>query len=230
MAKIKHLYGELEAAWQGGAADRFANLIRSNIAELDPAGREGERSALWLAASIGSEESLRLLLKKGFAVSSKCPRTGWVPLYAATFWNHLEAVKVLLLEGRAAPDLADNYGQTSLMRAAIDGNLAIATTLLDYRAKVDIGDCDGRTALMLASSRKRTEIVRLLLGRKANPDLQDIQGVTALMKAGNSEICRLLLDFRADVWLGDHMGATVFDYMKHRPVILDLLERRRLGC
>eukprot|EP01113_Clastostelium_recurvatum_P047103 TRINITY_DN8344_c0_g2_i4.p1 TRINITY_DN8344_c0_g2~~TRINITY_DN8344_c0_g2_i4.p1 ORF type:complete len:853 (+),score=214.15 TRINITY_DN8344_c0_g2_i4:220-2559(+) len=93
--------------------------------------------------------------------------------------GHHEIVKMLLNVG-ANPDAQDGDGCTPLHNAAFEGHKKAAVALLE---------CE----------------------KKANPNLQDIDGNTALHKAsyqGHNIICKLLLDYDADIEARDTHGMT----------------------
>ncbi len=216
-----HVHQELYGAWSSGNKGRFEELVNAGGLILEQP--INGRTVLWLAAAVGSAESIHVLLKKGANVRAKCETTGMSPLHAATRWGHPAAVEATLSDSRATPDEVDNYAQTPLMRTALDGNVEIANLLLKSGCNVNMADCDRRTALMLAANQGRSEMVGLLLQNKANPDLQDEDGITALMRAKNAQICQQLLEAGADTLLTDKSGKTVAERMANRPAILELL-------
>ena len=96
---------------------------------------------------------------------------GRTPLAEASLSGHLENVG-LLLEAGASTDLANNRGETALMRASRGGNASarVARALLVAGAGTDLANVEGNTALMLASQCGHSQTARLLLeaGRAAS--------------------------------------------------------------
>jgi ankyrin repeat protein len=191
----KNVYEQLQGAWSSGNADHYNELVAANIDAIDPDHEIGSgRTAFWLAAATGATAALRLLYsKRKSAVNAICKSTGWTSLHAAVFWNHVAVVNLLLSEMRAQVDPGDKYGQTPLMRAALDGKEEMVEKLLLHGAKVDACDLDQRTALMLAANRNRLGTVKLLLQQgKANRLLADKNGRTAKDFAASGAIRDML--------------------------------------
>src|SRR5438132_1660533 len=90
----------------------------------------------------------------------------------ASYYGHGAVVR-LLLERGAAPDEANDLGQTPLAGAAFKGDGAIVALLLDHGARVDAEDPQGRTPLMFAAMFDRADIVGLLLARGAAAERAD---------------------------------------------------------
>src|SRR5262249_14601717 len=79
-----------------------------------------------------------------------------------------EMVKALL-EGGAAPNLADGVGRTPLMRASGFGRTESVRALLDAHADPNLRDADGFAALHWACDTAGVEIFQLLLQHGASP-------------------------------------------------------------
>ena len=112
---------------------------------------------------------------------------------------HAIFVKLNQMQG----DIVNKYitidGGTLLIDAVIDGNSAAAKILLEkYNANPDIAivaehpSSGGATPLMLACMRGNTAMVKLLLDHKANPYLKDKWGKTVYAYAKDPEILDLL--------------------------------------
>jgi ankyrin repeat protein len=225
MPKASNVMARLHDAWNVGDKRAFEAALAASEQQPGPSEKdENGRTALWLAASIGSVKAIELLLRSGGVIESRCPRTGYTPLHAAVFWEHLDASH-FLLEGGADPNQPDAHGQTPLMLACVGGSLEIAKSLIDFHAIVDLQDEHGMTALMMGSARRRTAIVRILFSEHAAVNVQDKRGSTALMLAANIEIAGLLLEHGADTSLRDRAGKTVHDRMASRPEMTALLIR-----
>ena len=102
----------------------------------------------------------------------------------------------LVSEG-ANVDFADEFGETPLMRASIEGLEAVAARLVYSGAALDLVGLCGNSALMLASSNGRTAVVQLLADRGAALDLVDKDGESALIWAscmGHAAVAQQLAD------------------------------------
>ncbi|PMD99465.1 hypothetical protein BWI97_00465 [Siphonobacter sp. BAB-5405] len=97
---------------------------------------------------------------------------GSTPLIIAGYYNHPEAVR-LLLEAQANPDAQDAMGNTPLMGACFKGYTEIAQLLLEFGAAVDTTNGNGATALTFAATFNHKALVELLLQHGADPLLKD---------------------------------------------------------
>ena len=115
--------------------------------------------------------------------------------------------------GASQPEITQNHtpgqkrsgeptGESTLMRAAQQGNLAAVDAELAAGSDVNLQDRRGRTALAYAIANGHEEIVKVLLKHGASIELADETGATPLMQAipkGNLAILKLLLDKGANV-------------------------------
>ena len=102
---------------------------------------------------------------------------------------------------RIPADLRDEGGNSSLMRAALDGQTEIVKGLLRNGADVNAQNLEGRTALMFAIINLRTVTVKTLLQFGADVNVQARCGCTPLMLAacsGDIGITKALLNRGAD--------------------------------
>lgn len=142
-------------------------------------------------AATTSVEMTRLLLDHGANPNARA-RTDATPIL---FTRGAEVVR-LLLERGADARARSKTGDSSLMEAAIRGDVAAAMLLLDHGAEVNAVDHRGYTPLLLAAQYDgdSPELVRLLLDRGAQIDAV-AEGETALSLAarrGDTPVTRLL--------------------------------------
>jgi ankyrin repeat protein len=105
---------------------------------------------------------------------------------------------------------------TSLIRAAFDGNMDVANFVLEHEADLERRNINGESALLVAARYNQPDFVELLLGRGADIRAVDKTGRTALMQAALTEewgMAELLLGFlerseeaaRDKAWLAAHL-------------------------
>ena len=90
----------------------------------------------------------------------------------------------LLLQHGADPNLADNDGDSPLIRAAMasgDAGRGVAALLLDAEAEIDHQNKNGEVALHFACQVSNVEVAKLLLERGAQS--HDLPGVFGSMEA-----------------------------------------------
>ncbi|CZR64683.1 uncharacterized protein PAC_14581 [Phialocephala subalpina] len=174
------------------------SVIIQRTDELNINARDDDgRTPLLLAAEMGHEAVVRLLLKTGKAdidardnevqsrpcfvedrVYSTRSRGFMIttlpgsrtPLLWAAVQGHEDVVELLL--NKANVDARDIDGRTPLSYAAKNGHTAVVQLLLN-NANVDAGDSDGRTPLSLAAAAGHVAAVRLLLNKRADVELVD---------------------------------------------------------
>jgi rhodanese-related sulfurtransferase len=98
-------------------------------------------------------------------------------------------------------DAPRDHGLTPLMRAALLGNVALATELIACGVSLDKRNMDGNTALWMACVSSKGELVRLLAEAGIDLDNRNDMGATSLMfcaSAGKPELVALLLELGAD--------------------------------
>jgi ankyrin repeat protein len=138
-----------------------------------------------------SADTTRLLLDRGADPDARA-RTGATPIL---FTRGAEVIALLLARGADAR-ARSKTGESSLMEAAIRGDVRGAKLLLENGVDVNGADHRGYTALMLAAQydRDSVELVRLLLDHGAAADAV-AEGETALSLAarrGETGVTKLL--------------------------------------
>ncbi len=122
-----------------------------------------------------------------------------IALIAASKYNYIEIVKLLLEVKNINVNLQDKWGRTALIIASNNNYKEIVKLLLDNETiNINLQDNAGGTALIYASVNNYIEIIKLLLTHKTiNVNIQSNRGKTALMYASyninNIKVVKLLL-------------------------------------
>ena len=145
----------------------LASGVNPNFTRVDMTSHPLWENALFMAASNGNIEVVKLLLKFG-ADSNIQNSHGTTPLHAA-IWGHYQLVKELLNAG-ALHTIVDMNGDTPLHLAVVASSLNVVEVLLDAGADPKMTNRQGMTPLNLANRRKSTsKIARMLQSRTLQP-------------------------------------------------------------
>lgn len=126
-----------------------------------------DEEALILAARIGDEETLTLLLEQGTDPDCANHRN-MTPLHEAAKRNY-PGVARLLLAAKASPDIKDETGDwTPLHHAAAEGHTEVTRCLIEASATVTTRDNVNDTPLHEAVRYSHSEVVELLLRARAS--------------------------------------------------------------
>ncbi|KAF5207941.1 Potassium channel akt1 [Thalictrum thalictroides] len=136
---------------------------------------ENGQTPLHIAASIGSENCVSLLLDYGADPNSK-DSEGKVPLWEAIVGGHKSVIKLLIDNG--ANLFCGDMGLFACT-AAEQNSLDLLKAILHYKGDVTMPKSDGYTALHVAVSEGNVEIVKFLLDRGADIDKQSNDGWSA---------------------------------------------------
>ena len=173
---------------------------------IDPNAQDSKgRTPLFLAASVGCQDIVRLLMGDPRVVESlnRQDRTGRTPLQEASISGHTEVVRALLEDERVMFNVQDfEEGRTPLQWAAAKGHVDIVELFLrDGRTQLNVPDEDfGMTSIHLAVLGGNKDVVELLLADQRIDIIRRVQqgmfaGYTALQIAesmGFTEIAELL--------------------------------------
>jgi ankyrin repeat protein len=160
----------------------------------------GGKTPLWLAASNGHQDILKLLLKMDNSNVDLRGPEGQTALSNAASYGHSAVVKLLLETGKVDVNSKETrFGQTPLWRAAEKGHDAVVKLLLGAGdVHVDLRDVSGRTPLSVAALNGYGAVVKLLLDTEdVRIDLKDRYGQTILSRVaetGHSAVVKLLLE------------------------------------
>ena len=151
------------------------------------------------AASVGSLEAMKMLLKAGADVNAKNGLDATSLVWAA---SNPEKAK-LLIEAGAAVNVITKMQRTPLMMAAsTPGNTATVKLFIEKGADATPADVRGHTALVDAARANNTDAVLLLVDQKVDLNAGDFAGLTALSYAAahsNIKMMRMLLDRGAKI-------------------------------
>ncbi len=129
------------------------------------------------------------------------------PLQVASSRGDIAAVRSLIQTGINV-SVADQQGNTALMRSAQLQGTGVLELLISAGANVNARNLDGRTALRVAVDNGKIADVRLLLKSGADANIADAKGWTPLMNAMTPEIAQTLIAAGADVNAANDDGET----------------------
>jgi ankyrin repeat protein len=109
------------------------------------------------------------------------------PLHCAAQYNHVEAVKRLMIAS-ANPDAIDNNGNTPLHFCAQNGHIECARLLLSGMVMVDAQNNRGDTPLHNATRWNDAKLVDMLVKEGASVNLRNKSGQTALDLARRHQV------------------------------------------
>ena len=176
-------------AARGGKLDSVKVLLRyeANIEARGTVEDDGDViedcSALWIAASKGHFDVVRLLIEQNAEVDGKTSDNS-TPLRAAAFDGHLDIVRCLVENG-ADVNACTNCSSTPLMITCYNGHLDVALYLIKHGANINLQDNDGHSCLHYASERGHVEVICELFALGAK-QTQDLNRLTPLLDASNN--------------------------------------------
>jgi ankyrin repeat protein len=213
----------INSASKGGHLD-LVRLLLDEGADVSTPSQDGW-TPLIAAASNGNCEIVRLLLgnDKEKSVLNFRSTKGCSALFCAAANGHSDVVKLLLMRG-AKLDLEDVYGETPLIRAAMNGCVDVLQPLFEVPGVgPNFRDRYGRTVMYMAAARGHFETVEALLHEHhCDPSIADNYGRTPLWiatKGGHREVVDAL---PAD----DNVVISDADLRTAR----ESVERSRLAC
>lgn len=175
---------------------------------------------LHLAAALGNQELIKLLLEEGAAVNVQCGAEKMTPLHLAAEDGDAECVN-LLIEAGANVSIKNKKHQTPLHLAALSQSPETIELLLKQNANPNASDVDGRTPLhcSIVKVTRTCECVRLLLDAGAKVNKPDEFGYTPLHLAALNEFSHcvmLLINYGGDVTMRTNGGISVLTFITRK--------------
>lgn len=139
-------------------------VVSNSAGQTDPPSTKKVQNALWDAAISGDLEALEQAINDGGDVNAldvRRSRNGRRPLNWAAWYNHAEAI-TLLLDSGAEIDGMNITGFTPIHHAAEAGSPEAARVLIEAGADVNLPSYAGQTPLQRARFGGHKEVVDLL--------------------------------------------------------------------
>ena len=158
-------------------------------------------------------DEIKKYLLDGNDINSKIDDFEGTYLHEAISEGDIESISFLLSKG-ADVNMLNNSTQSPLIIAieADEVNIDLIKLLIDTGANINFKDSQGDSPLILAGEQQDLELMRVLLNTpNINVNIVDRRGRTALHEAiisSNIEMCRLLIEYGADVNIQDNNGDT----------------------
>nr|C7B178.1 RecName: Full=Protein VAPYRIN; Short=PhVpy; AltName: Full=Protein PENETRATION AND ARBUSCULE MORPHOGENESIS 1 [Petunia x hybrida]ACU00619.1 penetration and arbuscule morphogenesis protein [Petunia x hybrida] len=179
-----------------------ARLLLANGARADICSTGNGDTPLHIAAGLGDEHMVRVLLQKGAEkyIRNKYGKTAYDvaaehghnklfdalrlgdSLCVAARKGEVRTVQ-RLLENGASINGRDQHGWTALHRACFKGRIEVVKALIDNGIDVNARDEDGYTALHCAVESGHVDVAELLVKKGADIELRTSKGITALQIA-----------------------------------------------
>ena len=174
-----------------------------------------KQKAIYHAAAYGDLAKVKVLLKESpELISSKDPKSGGTPLFAAALAKQPAVVEFLLASG-ADINGRDRHGVPLLCYLSLVGYKDMVQLFLAHGADVNIRDEEGDTPLQQAAIGGHPEVVQMLLASHADINTRDYQGFTPMHEAamgGFPKVAEVLLANQADINARDTNGFTPLSY------------------
>ena len=153
------------------------------------------RTPLLIAASNGSVEICRMLVKNGANINVSSPGGGITPLMASIDNEHVECSYILMDELRADVYQRNTQGACALTYACKRGLSSIAVALVQIGVPVDSSNNRGTTPLMVAANNGHSNICRFLLDNGANLDAVNADHATPIDCASTPEVNTMFVEY-----------------------------------
>ncbi|KAL4961203.1 uncharacterized protein BDV14DRAFT_204051 [Aspergillus stella-maris] len=210
LACLKAEFNEFESAMQKVNCSHY--ILGENFSYGQISGNSSffRIKALATAATNGQTTAMRVLIELGTDIDTPDGERNILPLFTACDNRRTEAVKILLENG-ANYLASDEYGETALHKAALNGEKEIFSLLLQNGAYIEAENIDMERPLHLAAGNGHLSLVKQLLEAGCDVNCSDRYGGTPLHKATANrhvEVARALLENKADSWSGGEYRGT----------------------
>ena len=141
----------------------MAGKVKHTITDVELAGFKILRKMLFDKDKIVRIRAMNLLNRMGSTLEG---------------WNKYKEIRKSLSQLNGFPDQlpkdinTDAYGESSILKASQEGDLAVVKILIDRGVDLNIWNHEGRTPLMLAVANEYVEVVEVLLENKANVNMK----------------------------------------------------------
>jgi ankyrin repeat protein len=154
--------------------DKIANILIATGIKLD----------IFEASATGETQRVRQLLRTKRELVNEFSSDGFTPLGLASFFGHLDTVRLLLDKGAKIDVPSNNFLKAVPLRSAsVAGHLEVAKLLIERGANVNALGEGGETPLHEVAGVGRIEFARLLLDHGANINARGDSGKTPLTVA-----------------------------------------------
>lgn len=144
-----------------GFPDMVKVLIEDGKANVNQTRKLGLVSPLILAASMGYDDILEILLNNGADIDTSI-HGNETALHYSSALGHLKSVEILLKKG-AKVDYLNDLGETPLQLAAMGDHTIIANLLLEHGAKLGHTSKDGTTLWHIAIEKQTDDLLELFI-------------------------------------------------------------------
>jgi ankyrin repeat protein len=151
---------DLMTAVRRNDVDRVRTLISQGV-DVDAVDNNGD-APLVMAAYLGHDEILRLLLEAGADVTAVDPGMKATALHAAAYAGRTEAARLLIAHGIDIDKQGPVNGYTALHDAIWQNNVDTARVILEGGPNLELKSHDGQTPLDFARTKRRTEIIAMI--------------------------------------------------------------------
>jgi len=185
----------------------FILMLVSNISLAD-----GFIDNFFISITLGDAGAIQQFLARGIDANVMDVNGNTALIIAAR--ENQNAILLALYRSGAKLNTRNQFGESALMLAALNGHAQIVNTLLDLGA--DIGaNHQGWTPMMYAAFSGHNEIVEKLLRAGSIVNAATSNGTTSLMlasKGGHVEVVKVLLKYHANVGIRNENGATAWSW------------------
>ncbi|XP_046332501.2 ankyrin repeat and KH domain-containing protein 1-like [Haliotis rufescens] len=202
----------LHEACREGDLSRVQHILTEGHVDLNSREMKHGRTPLMLAATEGHRDVFDLVMSKGGNVSL-VDINGDNILHLACLGGHVEIVKYILSQNIADINSRGQYGRTSAMVAATEGQRDVFDLIMSKGGNVSLVDTHGDNILHLACLRGHVEMVKYILSQNiADINSRGQYGRTSAMVAateGHRDVFDLVMSKGGNVSLVDTHGDNI---------------------